>query len=418
MTNHESRGTRAAYGARAPIRARLRRLALRALKTLEVFSKRRRDTAAVLALTPPVATSEEAADLFARLNWYLPAATRQAQLRFPGSSALPVSPDDAPHMDPMLVASPGAVDVRPSSRVGEHLLVHRVTARSVRDLVRARGNATIVDPRFAYGADEAYFRVHRAVCSTSVPDDSVSAARLLGLARPGGTALVLATGPSASEVELSEDAADVRITCNSAVRDHDLIRCFRPTIVAFGDPVFHYGPSQYAAAFRRDLRRALDESDALVLTTNLFVEPLLAHMPEISSRVAVVQMMKGGPWHWPTGGRFSARITGNVLTNLMLPAAFALTDHIQIAGCDGRNPDEKYYWRHNTRTQYTDDLMRSAFDAHEAFFRDREYADYYATHCQQLEGLLVAAEAGGKRATGVTRSHIPALLQRGAPTFS
>ena len=88
---------------------------------------------------------------------------------------------------------------------------------------------------------------------------------------------------------------------------------------------------------------------------------------------------------------------------------------MQIAGCDGRSPNETYFWRHNTRTQYSDELMLSAFDTHPAFFRDRDYGDYYESHCASLEDLLATAEAQGKRVVGVTPSHIPALRRRGAP---
>ena len=127
-------------------------------------------------------------------------------------------------------------------------------------------------------------------------------------------------------------------------------------------------------------------------------------------------MLKGKPaWHWPTPERMTVRMTNNVLTHMMLPIAFALSDRVEIAGCDGRQPNESYFWRHNTRTQYPDDLMATAFDAHPAFFRDRDYADYYDEHCRELEELLLTGEAAGKFAVGVTPSYIPALSRRGAP---
>ena len=82
----------------------------------------------------------------------------------------------------------------------------------------------------------------------------------------------------------------------------------------------------------------------------------------------------------------------------MIPIAFALADRVEIPGCDGRRPSENYFWRHNARTQYSDELMGSAFEAHPAFFRDRDYGDYYDKHCQQLEEGLATGEAAGKEA--------------------
>ena len=219
--------------------------------------------------------------------------------------------------------------------------------------------------------------------------------------RPGASAFVLATGPSARLVDPEAVSADVRITCNSAVRDLDLLRALRPDVICFGDPVFHYGPSRYAAAFRRDLLRAVDETDALLVTPELWAGLLLAHHPELAERLIILRVLKGKPaWHWPTPERMTVRMTNNVLTQPMLPIAFALSDQVEIAGCDGRQPTENYFWRHNARTQYADDLMATAFDAHPAFFRDRDYADYYDEHCQQLEELLAAGEAAGKSAVG------------------
>ncbi len=67
---------------------------------------------------------------------------------------------------------------------------------------------------------------------------------------------------------------------------------------------------------------------------------------------------------------------------------------------------------HNAEVQYSDDLMRSAFDAHPSFFRDRNYGRYYEQHCEQLETMLSRAESEGHRFRSVTPSEIPALKRR------
>jgi hypothetical protein len=87
---------------------------------------------------------------------------------------------------------------------------------------------------------------------------------------------------------------------------------------------------------------------------------------------------------------------------------------VRIAGCDGRKPNENYFWKHNADTQYSDNLMASAFAAHPAFFRDRDYSDYYAQHCREVEDLLAAGEQHGRTVESVTPSWIPALAARGA----
>jgi hypothetical protein len=214
-------------------------------------------------------------------------------------------------------------------------------------------------------------------------------------------------------VDLEAVEADVRITCNSAVQDVDRLRAFRPTIIAFTDPVFHFGPSRYAAAFRRDLLRAIEISDPLLLCGSDWVSPLLNLMPELEGRLAVIPFRAGGPWRWPTKRDPTVRATASVLTNLLLPTAFMLADHVSVAGVDGRQPTENYFWKHGL--QYSDELMATVFDAHPAFFRDRDYEDHYDNYCAEIEEFLLIAERQGKMIVGAAPSWIPAFCKRGAP---
>jgi hypothetical protein len=241
--------------------------------------------------------------------------------------------------------------------------------------------------------------------------------RLRDLGDSRRSAFVLATGPSAMAVDVAAEAErhDIRITCNSAVRNADRIADFRPNIIACTDPVFHFGPSRYAATFRKDLIAAAEASDALVLCGHDFVGPLLGMAPELRGRLVVIPTRLGGQWRWPTNQNPTVRIGTSVLTNLMLPVAMMLADTIAIAGADGRQPSEKYFWKHNAQLQYSDELMKTVFDSHPSFFRDRDYADYYDEYCANVEDLCVTAERAGKTVIGAGPSWIPALRERGAP---
>lgn len=369
-----------------------------------------------LEFVPAPRTATELADLSARVSWYLADRTLPIHAAVPGGPSR-VRASDAPWMDPELVRDPGWEQERPAGR--PYVVVHRVTPRAVYSLVRARGRGTIASPTMSIAGEDSYFDLHASCGSTSIPTASESATRLLQHRVPGGAVLVLATGPSAQDLDRSVAAgADVRITCNSAVRDVELLEWLQPNVITFSDRVFHFGPSRYAAAFRKDLERAMTNTDATILTSRRLVGPLLASMPHLRDRVAVAEFRDGRQWGALTRDDFSVRGTGNVLTNLMLPAAFALGSEILIAGCDGRLVNERYFWRHNQRTQYTDQLMQSAFQAHPAFFRDRDYDRYYEQHCDELEEFLAYGESKGLSVRGVTGSHIPALLRRGAPPLS
>ena len=416
-------GAKMAFGRRQRVAPRLRQAAYVGLsrRTMAAGLLRGRPPdreppappADYLRLRPAVRSSRELSDLAARVNWYLPDARLPVAVqRAPG---MEVASEHAPWMEPELVCEPGWLDAVPGGRA--HDVVHRITLRQAMTVLQ-RGRASVVAaPNFYSVADLGWVWLRWHFATMPSLSSAASMERLFSLGGPGTSAFVLATGPSARLVDPGSVTAEVRISCNSVVRDLDLLRALQPNVICFVDPAFHYGPSRYAAAFRRDLLRAVKETDALLVTAELWAGLLLAHHPELVDRLLILRMLKGrSAWRWPTRDRMTVRMTGNVLTNAMLPIAFALTDRVEIAGCDGRRPGESYFWHHNRRTQYSDELMTSAFEAHPAFFRDQDYADYYDHHCHQLEELLAAGEEAGKRAIGVTPSYIPALSRRGAPS--
>jgi hypothetical protein len=412
MSNGEapSAGTKAAYGPRTLRQAKLRLGAYRVLKLAGV-----RPTKAFpdyLEFAPAVQDAEEFSDLSARVSCYL--EDTGLPLYLPGPR-FRLAADIVPHFDPSLVRDPGWVQDRPAG-VG-HLVVHRITPETLRRMATSTIPFTVVDTRLHAYSEMQYFALRTATTwPTYEPAESaLRRLRELGDGAPGSSAFVLATGPSALEADLAAVTADVRITCNSAVRDLDRIRAFRPHIITFMDPVFHFGPSRYAAAFRHDAVRAAEEVDALVVCGDSFAGPLLALEPSLRGRLAVIPHQEGGPWRWPTDRNPTIRQAGNVLTGLMLPLALMLASEVSIAGADGRQPSESYYWKHNPALQYSGELMQTVFDAHPAFFRDRDYEDYYEEHCANLEALIQVGEASGKTVRGVTSSWTPALRSRGAP---
>lgn len=421
MTTTSGKGTGAALGRRQRIMPHVRRAAYVGLSRRTLAAgllsgrppdrQRQAPPADYLMLRPRARSPSELSDLAARVNWYLPDARLPVVVdRAPGHE---IAAEHSPWMEPELVREPDWLDAAPGGP--SHDVLHRIDPRAIWTVLRRGRASTIAAPTFYSLADLGWMwlRWHFAAMSSCSSPDAME--RLFSLGGRGTSALVLATGPSARMVDPASVSAEVRISCNSVVRDLDLLRALRPNVICFMDPVFHYGPSRYAAAFRRDLLRAVAETDALLVTAELWAGLLLAHHPELKERLITLRVLKGKPpWQWPTAERMTVRMSGNVLTQSMLPIAFALSDRVEIAGCDGRNVNENYYWRHNTRTQYSDDLMRSTFDAHPAFFRDQDYADYYEGHCQALEELLAAGEAAGKQVTGLTPSHIPALRRRGA----
>jgi hypothetical protein len=405
--NPSTAGTEAAFGRRRTRETKLRLAAYRGIRI--AGTRYTRAFPDFYEFIPEIRTAHDLADLSARVACYL--SDTGVPLYLAGAR-FPLRPELVPHFDPSLVRDPGWVGERPKGT--GHLVVHRVTPATVRRIVTHAEPSTVVDSRLHTRSEEMYFAMRNATTWPTYPPAEIGLQRLRQLSAPGGTAFILATGPSALTVDIAHIDADVRITCNSAVRDLDRIREFKPNIICFTDPVFHFGPSRYAAGFRRDAVRAAEAVDALVICGHAFAGPLLGWHPELRDRLVVLPYQDGGPWRWPTDRNPTVRQGSNVMTTLMLPVALMLADHISIAGADGRQPTENYFWKHNPRLQYSDDLMQTVFDSHPAFFRDRDYADYYDEFCSNLEALVQAGESAGKTIRSAAPSWIPALRRRGA----
>ncbi|SFJ04761.1 hypothetical protein SAMN05216561_11729 [Nocardioides psychrotolerans] len=271
---------------------------------------------------------------------------------------------------------------------------------------------TVVDPAFAKDVDsEGYLNVAKRLGVTFprefLPGSLASASSEWATS----AALALGTGPSAGSLVGDHTMWTHRIVCNSAIRDGELMERLRPTHICFGDPVFHFGPSAYAGEFRRDLRLVAEKYDSLLVVPGYCAGLLAANLPWAHGRMIPLEL-SSKEWHAPTLETLEVRVTGNVLTQQMVPLAITLAKRIDIGGADGRKPDEKYFWSHSRAHQYSDDLMNSVFDAHPAFFRDTDYADYYAEHCTAVEELLAYGEERGRTFRTVTNSYIPALARR------
>ena len=410
-TTVSRRGAESAYGRRRPVETEIRKAAYRALRL--AGTRYQRAFPDYLEFIPAVRSAEEFADLSARAACYLGDTGLPLYLsgpRFVLDAAL------VEHIDPELVRDPGWVSKRPS---GEgQLVVHRVTAATISRVATSRTPAWIVDPRLFSRAEERYFDLRNTTTWPTYKPVEEALSRLRARAPGARTAFVLATGPSASLVDPQSITADIRITCNSAVRDTELMRELRPDIICFSDPVFHFGPSRYAAEFRRDGVRVATEVDALVVCGHRFAGPLLGLEPSLRDRLVVLPHQDGGPWRWPTDRNPTVRQAGNIMTTLMLPLAFMLADDVSVAGADGRNPTESYFWSHNPRLQYSDEMMGTVFAAHPSFFRFIDYRDYYDDFCRSLEELIGMGERAGKTVTALTPSWIPAFTKRGAPDLA
>ena len=221
------------------------------------------------------------------------------------------------------------------------------------------------------------------------------------------------TGPSFEQYKNFEFKDQIKVVCNSIVKDEEFLDFIGgPDILTFADPVFHFSPNKYSSEFRKDVRRLIRKYETYIFVPESTVPLLLSHIPEAEKYLIGVNCTKKIVFPSVSSG-VASKATGNILTFLMLPIASSFSKSVHIIGADGRGKSEKYFWRHNPKSQYGD-KMNSVFEYHPSFFRDYDYSDYYRKHCKLLEKMIVYGERLGIKYLSLTKSHIPALKSREA----
>lgn len=209
-----------------------------------------------------------------------------------------------------------------------------------------------------------------------------------------------------------------RVVCNTIVRDPELWHHLKPHIVVAGDAIYHFGFTEFARAFRRDLCERLRESKGSVL----FVYPAVfdavvqRELSEFSDVLCPVE--SGGHDRIEVDLRqdFHLPLLGNVLNQLLLPVSCTLSKSVWLWGFDGRAPTDKLFWSNSTKHSYPE-LMPHLLSAHPAFYetlvpKDNEESYVKAVHGDELEQRLQRAEAAGYEFVMMHRSWTETLQRR------
>ncbi|MCP3851074.1 MAG: FkbM family methyltransferase [Gammaproteobacteria bacterium] len=224
-------------------------------------------------------------------------------------------------------------------------------------------------------------------------------------------AFCFTTGPSFDSYNsFNFPPGSLKVICNSIVKNKKFLNYIGGAdIVAFADPVFHFGPSNYAENFRQDVLSVVETYGSYIIIPDYNVPLILKHYPQLKNKV--IGLPGSSSFNFPSIKDFYAKGSANILSLFMIPIASSIADNIFILGADGRKTNEKYFWKHSSSAQY-DDKMENVFLMHPSFFRDRNYSDYYETHCDFLEKLIQFGEKNGKVYGSISKSYIPALEQR------
>lgn len=227
---------------------------------------------------------------------------------------------------------------------------------------------------------------------------------------------LIGTGPFARRA-LDLDLSDgVRIYCNTAILDDDLVAHAPPDIVTFADPHLHFGPTTYARDYQRLLARRAASFDFTVITAERYANLLRGRLPELAHRVVGVRLLRTGwPQNYDLMRQLAVRATSNILTTLMLPLAATFSESIALIGFDGRGPHDTTLWRYGATVQFERQLAEARL-AHAAYF-ERDHADYANQHVAALEQVLLDIETRGGTVRPLSPSSMLPLRRRapGAP---
>lgn len=380
-----------------------------------------RQRAADLVLYPAFDSSAELGDVLNRLGWYFPEGSTDGMTITVGveegaDASLTSAPDaqarfDTDHL-PVETVDPATL--RRRGGAADRLLVWDARTRLSNPGLRNSKNVGVVDPAFFSYVELVTWGQVAKDARTGVADRSSEVfERLESLATDREDAYLFATGPSLDRAFDHEFPADaLSVICNSIVRNEALLEHLDPDVLTFADPVFHFGPSRYAARFREDAVRAIREYDLVAVVPKRYRGLLVGHHPDLVDHVVGIRSVYDDRFRFPTADRLEVMGTDNIMTKFMLPVASALADRVRIVGADGRKQDESYFWEHSDVGQYDDDLMNTAFETHPAFFRDRVYEDYYEEHVETLTEMIEYGERRGTAYESVTPSYVPCLDER------
>ncbi len=224
---------------------------------------------------------------------------------------------------------------------------------------------------------------------------------------------VFGTGPSLSQVDAHDFADGDVISCNSFVANQELMAKLTPKVICAADPIFHAGPSSYAAAFRHELVKRLAEYDfyLFVPMRDYFVHR--HYIPEEFHDRLIGLPYQRGDVNLDLKAEFHVAPLPNVLTLMMMPIGASCYSKMSISGCDGRPiSEDQYFWGHHKASQFND-KMADIKAAHPGFFKI-DYNDYYLKHCDQVEEICRKYEDAGGEVWGETASFVPALRKREA----
>jgi len=381
-----------------------------------------------ILIYPALKEEQEISNLLNKIYWGLPASNK-TEIYVPLAGKLSVDENSLP--DPQSQRKYHKTNYSicfiPKSNISKYwnsttILVHNYRALLGLLFARKIVSTQLIDKNFlsisegSYWSKALYHNLNDDRKETILKNSRQNFMAMQKKLQAKNKAVCFLTGPSIDRyktIKFSDQA--IKIICNSNVKNTGLLEYINgPDIIVFADPVFHFGPSEYAARFRDQLIEVVKKYQPTIVVPEHTVPLLQAHHPELQKYLCGIPI-HGNAFNFPGDSQFYVKATLNILTQFMMPVASALANEIYIIGADGRQSKEEYFWKFSPKAQFND-LLETVKDVHPSFFNDRNYQDYYQRHCTELEKLIAFGEARGKKYASLTKSYIPALIKRHSPT--
>jgi len=389
-----------------------------------------KDNARKIVFTPVFENKQELTDQVNRIRWYLPGSENVTiwislaeKLKNVNLSELEV---------PSCQRQPSKITNRPEIRVcqPEELDNHikdadifcvwdTKEASLLKHFLRHPLRMRILDPGF-YRYTESHTSAALLWYDLYSKDERKKAQRqsqrkfkqLFEQYKASSKAYLFGTGPSIGQADKYNFSDGVRIVCNTIISNDDLLEVIKPNVVTFADCVFHFGVSKYCERFTEDLKKVVNKYQSYIVTTEVGAALMRAHCPDLRPFIIGVPATKCSGPQMLTDESFRTRsYPYSIVTRFMMPLAAGLAKQIYMMGFDGREPNDKYFWKHNNKAQYSDN-MQDVRMVHPAFFNDTDYADHYQGHCNVLTKMVNSFEQKGVQIKVLGNSHVPVLKKR------
>jgi len=383
-----------------------------------------------IVFTPTFENKQELADQVNRIKWYLPESGNMSIWISLSENLKSINLNDL--VIPEHQRRPTSTTANPSIEIyqpeelnqllkyADLICVWNMEKAAIwRHLLRHPLRTRILDPKF-YRYTESHTNaallwhdlLSRQRRKEEKKESQQNFKKLFEQYKASSKAYLFGTGPSIERSDKYNFSDGVRIICNTIISNDGLLEIIKPNVVTFADCVFHFGVSKYCERFTEDLKKVVNKYQCYILTTEVGAALMRIHCPELRQHIIGVPATRFLGPRILTATSFKTRsYPYSIVTRFMIPLAAGLSKHIYMMGFDGREPNDDYFWKHNNKTQYSDN-MKDVWMTHPAFFDDTDYAAHYQGHCNILTKMVNNFEQKGVLISVLGNSYVPVLKER------